>query len=269
MKLLIAGSRSITNEAVTIKYVHEAIAFNNWLPTEIVSGMAKEGPDAHAIVFATVRSLPLTKFYADWNKYGNSAGMIRNAEMADYADAAVVIWDGSSAGALNMIEQMQKRNKVCHVVIYREPKLDGITHINIYSKAKTQLGRMLSNFANTPFTHPVYGAFASIEGYWYWLSTGKTHDNLKNLCGLEAKHTGRKYKRVHYAEFESDVIEGLKCKLHQHPEIMKMFLESHLPFSHYYYYGEETNPIVVENNKVTWIVNWFENYRRELRDKAS
>lgn len=40
---------------------------------------------------------------------------------------------------------------------------DGIDHINIYSKGKTTLGRMLSNFACTPFTHPEDGKFASIE----------------------------------------------------------------------------------------------------------
>jgi len=31
------------------------------------------------------------------------------------------------------------------------PEEDGITHINIYSKGKTDLGRMLSNFAKLPF----------------------------------------------------------------------------------------------------------------------
>ena len=39
---------------------------------------------------------------------------------------------------------------------------EGVTHINIYSKSKLELGKLLSNFAKTPFTHPVYGEFASV-----------------------------------------------------------------------------------------------------------
>jgi hypothetical protein len=49
-------------------------------------------------------------------------------------------------------------------VIYKS-KDDGITHINIYSKGKTELGRWLSNFTY----HPIEtedGKFDSVEGYW-------------------------------------------------------------------------------------------------------
>lgn len=37
------------------------------------------------------------------------------------------------------------------------PDNDGITHINLYSKSRTVLGRQLSNFAHSPFKHPKYG----------------------------------------------------------------------------------------------------------------
>lgn len=32
-----------------------------------------------------------------------------------------------------------------------KPEMDGIDHINVYSKGKTELGKLLSNFARTPF----------------------------------------------------------------------------------------------------------------------
>ena len=48
------------------------------------------------------------------------------------------------------------------------PQNDGITHINVYSKGKTTLGRWLTNFAHTPID-TIDGHFESIEGYWYWL----------------------------------------------------------------------------------------------------
>ncbi len=69
---------------------------------------------------------------------------------------------------------------------------DGITHINIYSKGKTELGRLMSNFALSPFSVPQHGEFKSIEGYWYWLSTGD--ESLRDLYGYEAKKAGRKLR---------------------------------------------------------------------------
>jgi hypothetical protein len=51
-----------------------------------------------------------------------------------------------------------------------KPSEDGVTHINVYSRGNTELGRLLSNFAHTPFSHPEFGEFASVEGFWYWLS---------------------------------------------------------------------------------------------------
>ena len=52
-----------------------------------------------------------------------------------------------------------------------QPNEDGITHINICSKGKTELGRLLSNFAHTPFWLQGAGRFESVEGYWFWLGT--------------------------------------------------------------------------------------------------
>lgn len=53
---------------------------------------------------------------ADWDRLGKKAGMVRNAQMADYADAAIVFWDGKSNGTANMISNMKMRDKPCHVI---------------------------------------------------------------------------------------------------------------------------------------------------------
>lgn len=57
------------------------------------------------------------------------------------------------------------------------PDEDGVTHINIYSKGKTELGRWLTNFSYSPFNHPEYGKFLSMEGFWCWVSTGMMMNN--------------------------------------------------------------------------------------------
>lgn len=86
-----------------------------WHFEEIVCGMAK-GADTWGRKYAEKWKIPVKEFPADWEKYGKAAGSIRNKQMADYADAALVfIWD-NSRGSKNMIETMKKLNKPVYVV---------------------------------------------------------------------------------------------------------------------------------------------------------
>jgi hypothetical protein len=66
---------------------------------------------------------------------------------------------------------------------------DGIDHINIYSKGKTELGRWLSNFSECAIKHPFDGYFNSVEAYWYYDITG--NEDLRLTSGFEAKQLGR------------------------------------------------------------------------------
>ncbi len=106
MKVIIAGSRHIND----IEFILNAIDESGWEITEVVCGMAS-GVDRIGKAWAEEMNIPVKPFPADWNRYGKSAGPIRNGEMADYADAAIVIWDGKSRGSKNMIEQMGRRGK--------------------------------------------------------------------------------------------------------------------------------------------------------------
>lgn len=43
---------------------------------------------------------------ADWERYGKSAGPIRNKQMAELgADLCIAFWDGRSTGTANMMDQ--------------------------------------------------------------------------------------------------------------------------------------------------------------------
>lgn len=115
------------------------------------------------------------------------------------------------------------------------PEDDGKTHINIYSKGKTRLGRDLSNFAHTPFTHKEHGAFASVEGYWYWLT--RQDERLRHAHGFEAKQLGQslpEVKRWHSEKFQSLIVEALEAKLAKHPAISSELSKTSLPLTHYY-----------------------------------
>lgn len=130
MKLIIAGSRHFEFGYRVIEIALSAFPdLKRSVPgffeydktdtlTEIVSGGAKGiDSDGEKWAEASFWSMPgrakpkLTIFKADWNLYGKAAGHVRNKQMAEYADALLLIWDGKSPGSANMKSEMQKLNK--------------------------------------------------------------------------------------------------------------------------------------------------------------
>lgn len=110
MKVIIAGSRNIED----YKLVVDTITQSGYVITEVVSGTAT-GVDRLGEQWARANDVPIKEMPADWNRYGNSAGPFRNKAMAEYADAAIIIWDGKSNGTRNMIENMIRRKKPYHI----------------------------------------------------------------------------------------------------------------------------------------------------------
>lgn len=167
-----------------------------------------------------------------------------------------------------------------------EPKNDGIDHINVYSGGATELGRLLTNFAHTPFENE-YGKFESVEGFWYWLKTLlldtawndeqlKKIKNLKTSYGFIAKKIGRELlsDKMNEAdkiglkeEFKEDILEAIRCKLRQNKYICKILKESSLPFAHYYYYGNvDKNPKIYYLPQYQWIIDELELCRKKLKE---
>lgn len=103
MKTIIAGSRNF-DDYDTLKNV-----CNKYQITEVVCGGA-QGADALGERYARENNIPIVYFRADWDKYGKSAGPIRNDQMAQYADFLIAFWDGQSKGTHNMIKTAQKHN---------------------------------------------------------------------------------------------------------------------------------------------------------------
>lgn len=88
----------------------------DWVPTEIISGGAS-GVDTYAEKTADYLKCKFKKFPADWDGLGESAGHIRNAQMADYGEALFAAWDGSSYGTKNMIDTARKKKLIVKVVV--------------------------------------------------------------------------------------------------------------------------------------------------------
>jgi hypothetical protein len=107
MKVIIAGSRKIKDPEIVLN----AIENSGYNITEVVSGKAK-GVDTIGEAYANMMEIPIKEFPAEWTKYGKTiAGPIRNKEMSLYADAAIIIWNGTSTGTHNMIQNMKKVKK--------------------------------------------------------------------------------------------------------------------------------------------------------------
>lgn len=117
IKLIIAGSRTLNISCNQIKDILSLHYLHPTDPDEIVSGGAR-GVDYSGELYADEYSIPVTIFPYK-SELGKAGGPIRNKEMADYADALLLIWDGESRGSKNMKETMLKLNKPVYEVILR------------------------------------------------------------------------------------------------------------------------------------------------------
>ncbi|MCX5977303.1 MAG: hypothetical protein NTV33_10885 [Coprothermobacterota bacterium] len=139
---------------------------------------------------------------------------------------------------------------------------DGIDHINVYSQGKTELGKMLSNFYRLPVD--IDGiTFQSLEGYWYWLSTGKVYGELLNLYGYRAKERGKQLPKVLMSEgeFHCAILRAMLAKVEQHENLAKMLKESALPLTHYYVFnGKEVDA------GCSWVLSGWETIRKNLNN---
>lgn len=141
---------------------------------------------------------------------------------------------------------------------------DGVTHVNIYSRGKTELGRLLSNLSheNEPITLP-YQLFGedvvvrTAEAAWYITRAalaGLPPDTLHAMTAIGRRVNGydaKKQLRPQLKDIPGELFEDntfcakhekimmmVACdKLLNNPKIGKMFLENTLPLGHYYYYG--------------------------------
>ena len=117
MKLIIAGSRSIEFNYEALMHLMLSMIGN---PKEIVNGYCPTGIDKAARDMCREHKWGIKYFPANWEDHGKAAGPIRNKEMAEYADALLLIWDGESRGSASMKNERLKLHKpVSEVIIKR------------------------------------------------------------------------------------------------------------------------------------------------------
>lgn len=118
IKLLIAGGRDFEGESA-YKSLSEWVDLirRKYNVVEIISGTAR-GADTLGEKYAVEHNIPIKRFPAQWNIYGKRAGYLRNSEMGDYCDKALIFWDGKSRGTNHMINLLKEKGKGFKLVTY-------------------------------------------------------------------------------------------------------------------------------------------------------
>lgn len=160
------------------------------------------------------------------------------------------------------------------------PETDGVNHINIHINARTELGRMLSYFYEIPFTHPYFGPFVSMEGFWHFVQ-GYTRDpvervqikldELRGLSGQRAKNFGKQLDWYHVESFKEIILAAHFYKIEQNQDVLDLLIASTLPFDTYYVFKPEGDAAgasnrIIHNPGYEWQVQAFEDIRKMLKN---
>lgn len=191
MKVVIAGSRG-TRDYQVVKDIVEESPFDI---TEVVSGGAR-GVDSLGERWAEYHDVPTTgdRFHIsseEWDEMGSKAGPLRNADMAEYADAAIAIWDGQSPGTRSMIEKAYEEGIPVEITLTTEPPENDLGKDEILRRLP-EIDRLRDGFYKPMLLEAAKG----YPEYFWQLptsSTGKYHPH--DECGQHGNwlHTKRMY----------------------------------------------------------------------------
>ena len=116
-RVIIAGSQSFADYKRLSKKM-DFLLSNIDEDICIIGGEAR-GASALGKQYATDRKYQYRGFPAKWDAYEKRAGYLRNAEMADNADALVAFWDGISKGTKHMIEIATAKGLAVRVIRFK------------------------------------------------------------------------------------------------------------------------------------------------------
>lgn len=121
MILIIAGGRDTPCDFMTIELALEEAGWPVEGIHKVLSGRAR-GVDKVGEQWAESHGIPVKPMYANWKKYGDAAGAIRNHAMGDVATHLLAIWDGASEGTMDMFKYMRQKGK--EYFVWTEPHLN-------------------------------------------------------------------------------------------------------------------------------------------------
>jgi len=112
-RLVVAGSRGFDSYERLSAELDKYLAGRS--NVTIISGTAR-GADRLGEKYAQEHGYKIEQVPAQWAKYHQGAGPIRNKQMVKTADAVLVFWDNESSGTCNIIECARAENIPCRVI---------------------------------------------------------------------------------------------------------------------------------------------------------
>src|SRR5262249_19687205 len=106
MKLIVAGSRTFTD----YQLLCQTLAPERHHITQVITGGAR-GADQLGYRWAWKHQVKHQLFRADWERFGKSAGVRRNYQMAQASDMLLAFWDGRSPGTRHLIQCLRQLGK--------------------------------------------------------------------------------------------------------------------------------------------------------------
>lgn len=118
--VIIAGGRDFND--YTLLKTNMDILLTHFSDITVISGTAN-GADKLGERYAKENNYNLIRCPANWDKYGKSAGYIRNSEMADIVvnnqnGICVCFWDSKSKGTKHMIDIAKDKNIPIFIISY-------------------------------------------------------------------------------------------------------------------------------------------------------
>lgn len=102
--IAVVGSRTIQDTQAVEKILDKILELNG--PFVLVSGV-----DTIAENWGNKKGLSVITHPADWDQHGPKAGMVRNSQIINDAEAVIAFWDGVSAGTLDSVRKAKTLKK--------------------------------------------------------------------------------------------------------------------------------------------------------------
>jgi hypothetical protein len=159
---------------------------------------------------------------------------------------------------------------------FTDPR-DGVEFINISAIGNTELGRFLSNSSHSKFTHPEYGSFESMIGFWKWYCAKDREsvnnaerinvDRLRTMYGRDAiAHAKNHVKQCFVKSFRQVIAHAIWYKIIANQKMVELMVENKLPYISVSYKGDKN--VLVSNPNSDWLVPIYESIAKHLAENG-
>jgi hypothetical protein len=143
-------------------------------------------------------------------------------------------------------------------------KEDGLDHINIWSNAETELGKVLAHEFPLNFYHSVFGKFCSVESFWFYINSAERDDVIRNMSGKVLKDFSKKLTKIRVLNFRAIIMDSNWQRIQQYPDIVEAIKMNELPYDTYYV--NSSNKLRVRHAYFKWFNKGFEEIVRAIKE---